>query len=859
MLTVAMSELIETLRAALAERYNVDRELGRGGMATVFLAEDIKLRRAVAIKVLHRVLWAGLGPERFLREIAIAARLQHPHILPLYDSGTAGGVLYYVMPYVKGESLRDRLNREKQLSLGDTVRLATEIASALEYAHTQGVVHRDIKPENILVSGGHAVVADFGIARAVSAAEEVSLTQTGMAIGTPAYMSPEQFAGGNDVGPRSDVYSLGCVVYEMVAGHPPFTGDSLQALMARHTLDSVPSLHAARLQVPRTLERAVRKALAKTPADRFATAALFAAALTAPPTTRERRRTTRASSPSRRAPSASPPLPTPPPPPPRRFWGIRRGLFLGVGALAVLLGVRVTTSWRRSSHAPAANAGAGDLDPRHIAVRYFEDLSRGQKLGYLADGLTEALIDQLAPISGLQVVSKDGVARYRGTAIPRDSLARALQAGSLIEGSVEDAGERVRVSVRLVDGASGVDVVRRGFEAPAANPLLLRDELAQQVGTFLRQRLGEEVRLREQKSATENVAAWVLVQQAEKARKDADSLARRGDVAGSGRQFARADSLLATAEAADQGWVEPVLLRGWIAYRRSRLAEDPAHASPWIDGGLGHAERALERAPKHARALELRGTLNYWRWLEHLAPDPREASALLRTAEKDLRSAVSLDPSLAGAWSALSHLDYQKSDIVQAKIDAQRAYEADAYYSTADQILWRLFTTSYDLEQLIDAVHWCEQGRARFPGNPRFVQCQILAMTARMGAHDVPKAWQLLGELQQVTPPQQWSFERLKAQMIIAAVIARAGFADSARHVLLRSRGAPDIDPRRDLPYYEAFVRWLLGDTGEAIRLLKQYVAAYPERRADLARDQSWWFRDLRSDPRYEELAGTSR
>jgi tetratricopeptide (TPR) repeat protein len=244
---------------------------------------------------------------------------------------------------------------------------------------------------------------------------------------------------------------------------------------------------------------------------------------------------------------------------------------------------------------------------------------------------------------------------------------------------------------------------------------------------------------------------------------------------------------------------------------------------------------------------------------EHLAPDPGQAAALLRAAEQDLRRAVALEPSLAGVWSVLSHLDYQKSDIVQAKLDAQRAYEADAYYSAADVILWRLFTASYDLEQFVDAVHWCEQGRARFPRNPRFVQCQILAMTSSMGTHDVPKAWQLLGELQQLTPPQQWRFERLYAQITVAGVIARAGFADSARHVLLRSRGTPDIDPRRDLPYYEAFVRWLLGEKGEAIRLLKQYVAAYPERRVDLARDQSWWFRDLRTDPRYQELAGTSR
>src|SRR6059036_3826222 len=212
-----MPDLLETLRDALAGRYAVERELGRGGMATVFLAEDLKHRRPVAIKVLHAELAAALGAERFLREIEIAARLQHPHILPLYDSGAAGGVLYYVMPYVEGESLRDRLDRDKQLGLEDALRIATEVAGALAYAHSRGIVHRDIKPENIMLSGGTAVVADFGIARAVSAAGEGQhLTQTGTIMGTPAYMSPEQASGSAEIDGRSDEYSLACVLYEML-------------------------------------------------------------------------------------------------------------------------------------------------------------------------------------------------------------------------------------------------------------------------------------------------------------------------------------------------------------------------------------------------------------------------------------------------------------------------------------------------------------------------------------------------------------------------------------------------------------------------------------------------------------------
>src|SRR5438477_9518318 len=252
-------------------------------MATVFRAEDRKHHRAVAIKVLRADLAAVLGPDRFLREIEIAARLQHPHILPLYDSGSAAGILYYVMPYVEGESLRDRLDREKQLPQDDALRIATEVAGALAYAHSHGVVHRDIKPENIMLSGGTAVVADFGIARALSAAGEGRrLTQTGTIIGTPAYMSPEQATGSEDVDGRSDQYSLACVVYEMLVGEPPFTGSTAQAIIARHSLDMVSPPSIVRATIPDAVGGAILRALSKLPADRYATTALFAEALNTP-------------------------------------------------------------------------------------------------------------------------------------------------------------------------------------------------------------------------------------------------------------------------------------------------------------------------------------------------------------------------------------------------------------------------------------------------------------------------------------------------------------------------------------------------------------------------------------------------
>ncbi len=271
--------LLERLRAALAGRYAVEVELGHGGMAVVFLAQDSKHHRAVAIKVLRPELVAALGPERFLREIAIAARLTHPRILPLYDSGEADGFLYYVTPYIEGESLRDRLARERQLPIEDAVAITRQVVSALSHAHSHDVVHRDIKPENILLQGEEVMVADFGIARAITAAGGEKLTETGIAVGTPAYMSPEQAMAEPTLDGRSDVYSLGCVLYEMLAGEPPYTGPTAGAILARRLTDPVPPLHTVRETVPAKVERAIEKALAKVPADRFATATQFAEAL----------------------------------------------------------------------------------------------------------------------------------------------------------------------------------------------------------------------------------------------------------------------------------------------------------------------------------------------------------------------------------------------------------------------------------------------------------------------------------------------------------------------------------------------------------------------------------------------------
>ncbi|MFB3111915.1 MAG: protein kinase, partial [Gemmatimonadales bacterium] len=327
-----MSDQFEHLKAALADRYVIERELGEGGMATVYLAHDVKHDRKVAVKVMRSEIAAALGSDRFLREIRLAAKLQHPHILMLIESGEADGILYYVMPFVDGESLATRMEREKQLPLEDSVSIALEVAGALSYAHEHNVIHRDIKPDNILLSGGHAVVMDFGIGRAINAAGGDKLTQTGLVVGTPAYMSPEQATGSGDLDGRADVYALGCVLYEMLSGEPPYTGVTPQAILAKSLTDPVPSARRLRETISPVLDAAIQMALAKVPADRFASAKAFAEALVAhTPVT----------------PTVETPMPFPSP----VRWGRRYG-YVGASAAALVL---VWALFGRGGRAPTAD------------------------------------------------------------------------------------------------------------------------------------------------------------------------------------------------------------------------------------------------------------------------------------------------------------------------------------------------------------------------------------------------------------------------------------------------------------------------------------------------------------------------
>ncbi len=407
--------ILDRLRTALADRYLVEREIGSGGMATVYEARDMKHERRVALKVLRPDLAAAVGWERFLREIRIAAQLHHPHILQLYDSGEADGFLYFVMPYVEGESLRDRLEREGGLPVDKAVQYAREIADALDYAHRSGVVHRDIKPENVMLSNDHVLVSDFGIALAVTAAGDDKLTDSGLTIGTPHYMSTEQASGDAAIDGRSDIYSLGCVLYEMLAGTPPFSGRNAQAVMSRHMLDPVPSIRTVRETVPIAVEHAVIRAMAKVAADRHATAGDFAKALTE----------SAADSPPRTLGTAGS----------RARWAVGLLTVIAVSVVATL-GVR---SWM----------GMPKATDTRVLVRPFS-FSGPAEEQWLSQALAVTIGNELRS-SGLSVLGRQTAALSVTSGMSFEEIGRALDVTYVLDGDVRmEMGADSQVTIQLL-------------------------------------------------------------------------------------------------------------------------------------------------------------------------------------------------------------------------------------------------------------------------------------------------------------------------------------------------------------------------------------------------------------------------
>ncbi len=588
-----MADLRDRLEAELRGRYTIERELGRGGMATVLLARDLRHDRPVALKVLHPELAATLGPERFLREIRLAARLQHPHILTVLDSGDAAGQLWFTMPYVEGETLRDRLRREGQLPLDDALRIAQETADALDYAHQHGVIHRDIKPENILLAGRHALVADFGIARALGAAgapgagattREQRLTETGMSVGTPAYMSPEQASGDREVDARSDIYSLGCVLYEMLAGEPPFTGPTAQAILLRKFTENPRLLRAIRDTVPEPIEQAVARALARSPADRFPSAADFRRVL----------------EPAQTASVVATPTATPTLVSGATVAPGRRGLRYPV-TLALLggfaIGLGVLFAWRRGHQAEAEAVAAGAAGAKLVAVLPFENLG-GADDEYFSDGITDEIRGKLSSLPGLQVTARSSSAEYKKSRKKPQDVGRELGVDYLLTGTVrwekgQSGGSRVRVSPELIQVSTGATKWQQPFDAALTDVFQVQADIAGRVAQALDVALGADAQQRLAERPTRNLAAY-----------DA---------------YLKGEAALATGNS-------PVTLRQAMGYHEQAVALDSTFAAAWA--GLSEASSLLFAIGTPSPAIADRARTAAERALA-LAPDRPEAYTAL--------------------------------------------------------------------------------------------------------------------------------------------------------------------------------------------------------------------------------------
>lgn len=539
------------------------------------------------------------------------------------------------------------------------------------------------------------------------------------------------------------------------------------------------------------------------------------------------------------------------------------GELVALGVLTV--GVLVVSGSLASDHlreTRIAEAGEVGNPLSSVAVLYFDDHSEPESGQYLGDVLTEALIEQLQEVDGLQVVSANGVLPFRGTEVPADSVGALFEVGTVVDGSVEQDDRRVRIHLRILDGASGYEMARSTIERPTAEVTEAPDAVAEEVARIFRERLGEEVRVRAMSPDEDNLEAWRALQAAEKYRKDAEALADGGD-AGAGGVYDRADSLAALAARLDPESVEPPTLRARIAFARAQDAPDPSRRAEWVQRGMESAGNAVRIDPDHPPALEVRGGLRLFAHLAHLAHDAEEHASLLRQARQDLERAVRLDRSLASAHAMLSVLYYQPgiSDLQAAALAARQAYEADAFLRTADDVVNRLFWTNLDTGQFAQARRWCDEGARRFPEDARFLSCQLWLMTSPGADPDIEAGWEVHRRVVERGSP----IEDLRSRMLMAGAIGRAAealeeperrrvLADSARRVLEEAHDdyARMDDPSRELLGVEAFSWVILDDFDRAIERWKTYAAV--NHGFQQSGDISWRWRELRAHPRFQEV-----
>ncbi|HEX2220194.1 MAG TPA: protein kinase [Gemmatimonadales bacterium] len=661
------SDRHDLLAAELADQYLIEEELGRGGSATVYLAQDLRHGRRVAVKVLHSALGAALGVERFQREIHTHARLQHPHILPLFDSGSATGRLWYAMPYVEAGSLRDRLRRVGRLETDAAVQLAVEVASALAYAHRLGIIHRDLKPENIMLSPtGEAILADFGIAYALEqpgdAADDTPsgprLTETGVTVGTPAYMSPEQAAGDEELTGRSDQYALAAVIYEALAGVPPFPGANARAILAKKLTTVPPSLRAVRPDVPSAVDQVLMRALARQPDERYGSMEDFARALTAAwPDAATPVSLPRVASTSR----GRPPV------------GWRRLLRL----VLLLIALAAGGLWLRSREPGEARlAGGTDTESRVLAVLPFKNLGDAGDQ-YFADGLTEELTSRLAGLGGLRVISRTSAEQYRDSPKSLREIGAELQAGYVLEGSVrwERGGSgpgRVRVTPRLIAVAQDSPLWSEEYEVELNEVFRVQSEIAERVTAALDLALREPAQASSAATETSSPAAY-------------DFYLRGNEYAA--RSYGRSD-----VEAAADLYGKAIALDSTFALAWARLAR--AHASMFwfshdrsparVDSARAAVNRALALAPDLPETRVARGYLHYWVLGDYpRALDEFELALRQQPGNAELLSAIGYVQRRRGAWDSALAL-FEEAVRYDPRSALRTLDLADTYMSVRD-------------------------------------------------------------------------------------------------------------------------------------------------------------------------------
>jgi serine/threonine protein kinase/tetratricopeptide (TPR) repeat protein len=660
---------LNRLQDALRDRYDLQREIGRGGMATVYLADDIKHRRSVAIKILHPHLAANLGLERFQREVETAARLNHPRILTLIDSGAADGFLYYVMPYVKGESLRARLAREHTLPVDEALRIARDVASALGYAHGQNIVHRDIKPENIMFHEGEATVTDFGICKALSGQGDAMLTQAGTALGTPTYMSPEQASGDEQLDGRSDLYSLGCVLYEMLAGKPPFTGVTAQAIIVQRFTEPVPSLSAVRSDISPAFDKVLVRMMAQRPEDRFTTATQIIQALAALP------------------------------------------------ASIALTGSDTTIV---SPHSPAGKS---------IAVLPFADMSAEKDQDYFCEGIAEEIITALTKVQALRVASRSSSFAHKGQNQDIRHVGDQLGVRAVLEGSVRKSGNRLRIVVQLIDVTDGYCLWSERYDRELEDVFAVQDEIAENIVRALRVVLTEQEKRAIDKPRTGSIEAYDFYLRG----RQAFNLMREKSIQFARRMFARAIDIdpgfaPAFAGAADCSsflfmWWDPSRANLEEAQSASQKALElaPGMAEVHASRGLAltlkeqHVEAeqefltAIRLDPKSFDAHYFYARASFQQGRYAAAIMGFERAAALRPEDYQTPSLLALSLQAAGRESESKEMRRKAVDIIRHHLELYPD-DARALYMGATDLVY--------LGAKEEALAWAEQAQALDPHDP---------------------------------------------------------------------------------------------------------------------------------------------